>query len=244
MALIVGIPACTKLINQHVQHATPARYAVALVGGADVVPVLIPPLGEVEVGVLDRLDGLLVNGSPSNVAPALYGVAEDLTPDAHDGDRDATTLPMLRAAIARGMPVLAVCRGIQELNVAFGGTLFQQVHLQPGRMDHDAREELIEDQYLPRHEVRLAGGLARIMGAERIMVNSLHEQAVDRLAAGLVAEAWAHDGTIEGVRVDGARGFAFGVQWHPEWRFAEFPDRLALFRAFGAACGAYRLSAA
>ncbi len=235
MTPIVGIPACTKLINGHVQHATPARYATALLGGAEALPLLIPPLGEVELGVLDRLDGLLLNGSPSNVEPHLYGVGQDLTPQSHDAARDSTTLPMLRAAIARGLPVLAICRGIQELNVAFGGSLHQQVHLQPGRMDHDAREDLIEDQYLPRHPVTLRGELARLLGAERIAVNSLHEQAIDRLADGLVAEAWAEDGTIEAVRVEGARGFAFGVQWHPEWRFAEFADRMALFRAFGQA---------
>ena len=240
MAIVVGIPACTKIVNGHVQHATPARYGAAVMGGADGVPVLIPPLGEVELGVLDRLDGLLLNGSPSNVAPALYGVAEDQTPSAHDPHRDATTLPLARAAIARGMPVLAVCRGIQELNVAFGGTLHQQVHLLAGRMDHDAREDLIDDQYLPRHEVTLAGQLAAMLGASRIMVNSLHEQAIDRLADGLVAEAWAPDGTIEAVRVEGAAGFAFGVQWHPEWHYAAFADRAALFAAFGAACRAYR----
>jgi putative glutamine amidotransferase len=243
MALIVGIPACTKLINGHEQHATPARYAAALLGGAGALPLLIPPMGEVELGVLDRLDGLLLNGSPSNVEPHIYGVAEDLTPHAHDAARDRTTLPMVRAAIARGIPVLAICRGIQELNVAFGGTLHQQVHLQPGRMDHDAREDLIEDQYLPRHSVTVTGSLARIIGAERIKVNSLHEQAIDRLADGLVAEAWAEDGTIEAVRVEHATAFAYGVQWHPEWRFAEFADRAALFAAFGEACRALRRAA-
>jgi putative glutamine amidotransferase len=237
MALIVGIPACTKIINGHVQHATPARYGAALLA-CGLVPVLIPPVGEAELGVLDRLDGLLLNGSPSNVAPAQYGVTEDLTPDAHDPARDATTLPLVRAAIAQGMPVLAICRGIQELNVAYGGSLFQQVHLQPGRRDHDAREDLIEDQYLPRHTVTLTGGLASIMG-ERLEVNSLHEQAIDRLADALIAEAWAEDGTIEGVRVANAPGFAYAVQWHPEWRSTEFPDRLALFQAFAAACAAY-----
>jgi putative glutamine amidotransferase len=235
MAPIVGIPACTKLINGHVQHATPARYAAALLGGAGALPLLIPPMGDVELGVLDRLDGLLLNGSPSNVEPARYGADQDLTPNAHDAARDSTTLPMVRAAIARGIPVLAICRGIQELNVALGGTLFQQVHLQPGRMDHDAREDLIEDQYLPRHPVTLAGGLAGLIGTDRIEVNSLHEQAIDRLADGLVAEAWAEDGTIEAVRVKDATAFAYGVQWHPEWRFAEFADRLALFQAFGQA---------
>jgi putative glutamine amidotransferase len=235
MTPIVGIPACTKLINGHVQHATPARYATALMQGAGALPLLIPPLGEVELEVLDRLDGLLLNGSASNVEPHRYGVDQDLTPQSHDPARDSTTLPMVRAAIARGMPVLAICRGIQELNVAFGGSLHQQVHLQPARLDHDAREELIDDQYLPRHPVTLRGELAGLLGAERIEVNSLHEQAIDRLAEGLVAEAWAEDGTIEAVRVEGARTFAFGVQWHPEWRFAAFADRIALFRAFGEA---------
>lgn len=239
MTPVIGIPACTKTINQHLQHATPARYGAAVIGGAGGVPVLIPPVGEPALALLDRLDGLLLNGSPSNVAPAVYGGGDDLTPGAHDPARDGTTLPLVREALSRGMPVLAICRGIQELNVALGGTLHQQVHLVAGRFNHDAPEESIEDQYLPRHPVRLAGSLAGILGAASVEVNSLHEQAIDRLAEGLVAEAWAEDGTIEGVRVAAAPGFAVGVQWHPEWRYGEFPDRLALFRAFGAACRAW-----
>lgn len=236
MALVIGIPACTKLIGQHVQHATPARYGAALLGGAGAVPILIPPVGQPALALLDRLDGLLLNGSPSNVEPHLYGGGDDLTPQSHDPDRDGTTLPLVREALARGMPVLAICRGIQELNVAMGGTLHQQVHLVDGRQNHDAPEERIEDQYLARHTVRLAGSLAQMMGQAAIRVNSLHEQAIDRLAEGLTAEAWAEDGTIEGVRVTDAAGFALGVQWHPEWRYADFADRLALFRAFGSAC--------
>ena len=239
MTTIVGIPACTKTIAGHIQYATPARYAAALLTASDAVPLLIPPIGEIGRAVLDRLDGLLLNGSPSNVEPARYGADTDLTPLSHDPARDQTTLPLVRAAIDRGMPIFAVCRGIQELNVAYGGSLHQQVHLLPGRMDHDAREDAIDDQYLPRHPVTLAGHLARLIGRDRIEVNSLHEQAIDRLADGLTAEAWAEDGTIEAVRVTAAQAFAYGVQWHPEWHTSEFPDRVALFEAFGAACRAY-----
>jgi putative glutamine amidotransferase len=240
MKPLIGIPACTKTINGHILHATPARYAQAVVEVAGGIPVLIPPMGAAMDGLLDRIDGLLLSGSPSNVSPDLYGATEDLTPRSHDPARDATTLPLLRAAIGRGMPLLAICRGVQELNVAFGGTLHQQVHLVAGRLNHDAPEEAIEDQYLPRHEVRLAGKLRDIIGEDAISVNSLHEQALDRLGGGLVAEAWAPDGTVEAVRVAAAPGFALGVQWHPEWKAGWFSDRKRLIGAFGEACGQYQ----
>ncbi len=240
MTSIIGIPACTKMIANHHQHATPARYGEALIRAADAVPLLIPPEGERMLAVLDRLDGLLINGSPSNVMPTRYGVAGDETPDAHDPDRDATTLPLIRAAIARGMPVLGICRGLQELNVAFGGTLHQQVHTLAGRMDHRGGIGTRAEQYAVRHIVTLSGSLARICGAESIMVNSLHGQAIDRLAPGLAVEAVAPDGTIEAVRVETARNFALAVQWHPEWDVLGAPDRQRLFAAFGAACTAYR----
>ena len=115
------------------RHDTPARYAEAVLGGAGAVPIMMPPMGEAELAVLDRIDGLLVPGSPSNVHPSHYDGGDSKTPDLHDPARDATTLPLIRAAIARGMPVLAICRGIQELNVALGGTLHQQVHELDGR---------------------------------------------------------------------------------------------------------------
>ncbi|MBW4090846.1 MAG: gamma-glutamyl-gamma-aminobutyrate hydrolase family protein [Proteobacteria bacterium] len=233
---IVGIPACAKLVNGSLRHDTPARYAEALFAAAAVLPVMIPPLGEVQVQVLDRLDGLLVPGSPSNVHPDLYAGGASLTPDLHDPARDATSLPLIRAALARGMPVLAICRGIQELNVALGGTLHQAVQDLPGRMDHRGGTRPMAERYGPRHEVALSGRLAALLGAERIAVNSLHAQAIDRPAPGLVVEALAADGTIEAVRVADARGFAFGVQWHPEWACTDNPVSLALFRAFGDAC--------
>lgn len=240
MRPIIGIPACTKIITELAQHATPARYGAALIACADAVPVLIPPEGERMIALLDRLDGILFNGSPSNVEPSRYGVAEDATPEDHDPARDATTLPMIRAALDRGMPILGICRGMQELNVALGGTLYQEVHHVAGRLDHRAGAGSRETRYGAKHPVALTGKLAEISGAETIMVNSLHGQAIDRLAPGLIIEAMAPDGTIEAVRVAEAAGFALAVQWHPEWRAAEFADRARLFAAFGDACRAYR----
>ncbi len=240
MTLIVGIPACARTRNGLLWHETPARYAAAVEGGVGAIPVMIPPAGEAQLALLDRLDGLLVPGSPSNVHPDHYAGGESLTPDMHDPARDATTLPLIRAAIARGLPVLAICRGIQELNVALGGTLHQTVHSLPGRIDHRGGQGAIEVRYGPKHRVRLSGRLARMLDATEITVNSLHGQAIDRPAPGLVVEAVADDGTIEAVRVDGARGFAVGVQWHPEWAYLDNPASFALFRSFGEACGAYQ----
>ncbi len=239
MALFVGIPLCAVEFRGQPQHATPSRYGDAVIGGAGALPVLLPPIGEAALDLLDRLDGLLLPGSPSNVQPAIYGCDEDLTPDRHDPARDATTLPLIRAALARGLPLLAICRGHQELNVALGGTLHQQLQDVPGRADHRGGPGTLEERYRPKHAARLSGGLAGIIGTAAIEVNSLHEQAIDRLATGLVVEATAPDGTIEGVRVADAPGFAYGVQWHPEWRFAEQPASVALFAAFGAACRAF-----
>ncbi len=236
---IVGIPACAKLVSGMLRHDTPARYAEAVLGGAGAIPVMLPPMGEAELAALDRLDGLLVPGSPSNVHPGLYDGGETATPDFHDPARDATSLPLIRAALARGMPVLAICRGIQELNVALGGTLHQQVHLLAGRRDHRGGPGAFEVRYGPKHAIALSGELARLLGATEIMVNSLHGQAIDRLAPGLVVEATAPDGTIEAVRVATASGFAFGVQWHPEAAYATNPHSLTLFAAFGAACRSF-----
>jgi putative glutamine amidotransferase len=252
MSLVVGIPACAKLVAGHLRHDTPARYAAAVLGGAGAVPVMLPPMGEAELPALDRLDGLLVPGSPSNVHPDHYGGGESQTPDWHDLERDATTLRLIPEAIARGMPVLAICRGIQELNVALGGTLHQAVHELPGRMDHRGGPGALEVRYGPKHLVSLSGSLARIVGSSKILVNSLHGQALDVPAPGLEVEAVAPDGTIEAVRLVKLCGTAgrataspelpwvLGLQWHPEWRYADDSASVAIFRAFGAACRAYQ----
>src|SRR5579875_3137354 len=141
------------------------------------------------LAALDRLDGLLLSGSPSNVHPELYGGGESLTPGKHDPFRDGTTLPLAREALRRGMPLLAICRGIQELNVAMGGTLHQQIHALPGRADHRAGDGELDHQFRLKHTVRVSGKLAEIVGGETVMVNSLHEQALDRVADELEVEA-------------------------------------------------------
>ncbi|HWA80092.1 MAG TPA: gamma-glutamyl-gamma-aminobutyrate hydrolase family protein [Acetobacteraceae bacterium] len=239
MTPIIGLPACAKEAGGHLFATTPSRYGKALIAAADCLPVMIPPEGEAMVALLDRLDGLLLPGSPSNVEPALYGETTDLTPDRHDPARDATVLPLIRAALGRGLPLLAICRGVQELNVALGGTLHQQVQTLPGRLDHRGGTGPAAQKYRPKHKVALEGGIAELLGQREITVNSLHEQAIDRPGEGLVVEAWAPDGTIEAVRVAGSP-FAFGVQWHPEWDVLAFADRLALFAAFGRAARVFR----
>ena len=236
MSPLVGIPTCAATHNGMPFHRTPARYAESVLGGAHAVPLLIPPLGEAMLPILDHLDGLLLPGSPSNVHPSHYDGGESETPDAHDPARDATTLPLIRAAIARGIPLLAICRGIQELNVALGGTLIQRVHLHPNRHDHRGGPGDLESRYGPKHPVAVTGRLARILGTDTIVVNSVHGQAIDRLAPGLVAEATAPDGTIEAVAMPSAPGWLLGVQWHPEWNHAANPHSIAIFTAFGAAC--------
>jgi putative glutamine amidotransferase len=238
--MIVGIPACAKILADMPYHQTPARYAHAVLSGVGALPVLIPPLGERMLGLLDDLAGLLVPGSPSNVHPSHYEGGESETPDFHDLERDHTTLPLIRAAIARGIPLLAICRGIQELNVALGGTLWQRVHVQPGMNDHRGGPGPHETRYGPKHPIAVCGSLARIVGADTIQVNSLHGQAIDRLGKGLVVEARAPDGTIEAVALPSARGWLLGVQWHPEWAFATNPHSVAIFAAFGDACRSWK----
>ena len=238
---LVGIPACTRQLGHHPFHVVGDKYVRAVSDGAGALPLLIPALGDdLDIGdLVARLDGLLVTGSPSNVEPHRYEGPASVPGTLHDPRRDSTTLPLIRAALDAGVPVLAICRGIQELNVALGGTLHQRVQELPGKLDHRADDTRpVEEQYGKVHPVRLTPGglLARITGREEIRVNSIHAQAIDRLAEGLAVEAVAPDGLIEAVRVADAPGFALAVQWHPEWRFRECPDSTALFEAFGAAC--------
>lgn len=238
---VVGVSACLKQGEHAPYHSVMDRYVEAVRLGTGAVPVIVPALGD-ERGLdalLARLDGILFTGSPSNVCPSLYGGPPPRPGNLADPRRDATTLPLMRRAIAAGVPLLAICRGIQELNVALGGTLHQHLHEVPGRADHRSdKSKPWQERYEPRHLVRLAPGgfLQRLLdGAETVMVNSLHGQGIDRLAPRLVVEATAEDGTIEAVRVDGARAFAIGVQWHPEWRVLENPVSRRLFAAFGEA---------
>lgn len=238
---VVGVPACVKQVDGLPFHAVGEKYLTAVVNGAEAMPMVLPAFGSAyEFGALfERLDGLLFTGSPSNVAAHHYDGPPDRPESPQDPQRDETTLPMIRAAIEAGLPILCICRGLQELNVALGGTLHQQVHLLPGRLDHRSPQNVPYDaKYVARHKVLLepAGLLAKLLGRTEIEVNSLHWQAIDELGPGLLAEAHAPDGVIEAVRVARARSFALGVQWHPEYRVAENPISLAIFKAFGQAC--------
>ena len=213
------------------------------------LPLALPAFGAAldQGAVLDRVDGLLFTGSPSNVEPARYDGPPSADGTLHDPARDATTLPLIRAAIEGGVPILCICRGVQELNVALGGSLHQAVHDVPGRIDHRSDDSQPRDvQYGPAHAVALSAGgvLASLWSSRGVMVNSLHAQGIDRPAPQLAIEALAPDGQIEAVRVDDARTFALGVQWHPEWKVAGDPFSLAIFGAFGDAAQARAASRA
>lgn len=222
--------------------STREDYVLAVSEAAKAIPVLLPstermlPLRE----LLESLDGLLLTGATSNIEPHHYTDEKSYEGNTHDPARDETTLALLPLALKMGVPVLAICRGFQEVNVAFGGTLHQKVHEQPELLDHrDNPRDPLEKRYGPAHEVTFSkdGLLASIAGEGSRRVNSLHGQGVDRLAKGLKVEATAPDGLVEAFRHEGSP-FLLGVQWHPEWKFAENDFYRGLFEAFGDACRA------
>ncbi|MBL26533.1 MAG: hypothetical protein CMM50_03140 [Rhodospirillaceae bacterium] len=238
---LVGVTTCNKVVEQLHNFVAAEPYVTAVAEGASALPMLIPsrPEGFDVEPLVARLDGLVVTGSRSNVEPHRYGGPNSAPGTLHDPARDAVTLPLIRMAVAQGCPVFAICRGIQEFNVAFGGTLHQEVHTVPGLVDHRPdRSRPLDEQFAPSQRVDFVEGglLAALAGSNHAIVNSLHGQGIDQVAPGLIVEATAPDGLVEAVRVAGAERFALGVQWHPEWRFHERPLSTALFRLFGEAC--------
>jgi putative glutamine amidotransferase len=239
---IIGIPSCLRSLNERRFHSVSERYTTAVIDAAGCLPVLIPAIGTKTdcTALLSRLDGLLLTGSPSNVEPSRYGGPPSREGTLHDPDRDATTLPLIREAVRCDLPVLAICLGIQELNVALGGTLHQRIFEMPGRFNHRRRrgKMTLDEHYGPAHPVRLSAGGRLIElagGVGEIMVNSLHGQGIDWPAPDLLVEAVAPDGQIEAVSLPDAR-FVIGVQWHPEYKALENPFSRALFGAFAEAC--------
>ena len=240
-APLIGLPSDSTLIGRHRYQAVGEKYVRALVDGAGAIPLLIPalspplPLRE----LLEQLDGLFLTGAYSNIEPHHYGDEPSYPGNLHDPARDATNLALVPLAIEMRLPILAVCRGMQEVNVALGGTLHQKVQEVHGLDDHREDDAApLDEQYGPSHFVRLAGSLARMAGSDSVAVNSLHGQGVDKLGRGLLAEATAPDGLVEGVRLDSEDNFLLAVQWHPEWKVMENPFYLAIFQAFAAACRA------
>lgn len=251
---LIGISCCTKQfgIFGTPNHAASDTYVRVTEKAIGAVPILVPASGSAVDAktLLDRLDGIILTGSRSNVQPSLYGGPPHAVGTPEDPARDAATLPLIRAAIAAGIPVLAICRGFQELNVALGGSLHQRLQDLPGRIDHSTpMQRLAKVREGKAHYVRISPGgwLRRVAGTEQIAVNSLHNQGIERLAPGLAVEATAPDGTIEAVRVVSteagpAPGFAAGVQWHPEYDFETDAVSRRIFEDFGRAVRAGRVA--
>jgi putative glutamine amidotransferase len=241
---LVWLPADHRLMGDH-GHQMPwlvlgDKYARAVRDGAGGQPVVFPLASAEQVPeLLAMVDGVVLTGSPSNVHPSHFGepVEDETLP--LDTERDQLTLALIRACVAESVPLLGICRGYQEINVAMGGSLHQRVHMVPGMKDHrEPKGVSPNEQYAPSHPVRLVEGsdMHRWAGSTEVMVNSLHGQGVNRLAPGLRATAHAPDGLVEAFTVLGAGTFAHAVQWHPEWRCWETPFYANIFAAFGQAC--------
>ena len=199
--------------------------------------------------LLDAVDGILLTGARANVHPSHFGAEEHPAYEPYDQPRDALALKVIEAAVARGLPLFGICRGFQEMNVAYGGSLHPEIRELPGRINHRALRlangEINADPkviYAERHEVRLTPGgvFANLLGRDTIRVNSLHGQGILMPGKRIVVEGIAEDDTIEAIRVDGAGGFALGVQWHAEFVADPNPVNRTLFEAFGTALREYQ----
>lgn len=247
MKPLVLIPCDNRMFGDVPMVVLYNRYFEAVRDQAGCLPLPLPATGAEDIDAyLALADGVMLTGSPANVHPSHFGqaVRDERLP--LDPARDATTLPLIRRVVELGMPLLAICRGLQEINVALGGSLLQAVQEVPGRDDHRGAkgrpDASTPERYAPAHPVapRAGGCLAGIIGAAPVMVNSVHGQGIDRLAPGTQAEAWAPDGQIEAISIAHHSGFALALQWHPEWQAGENEVSRQIFAAFGAACRNWR----
>jgi putative glutamine amidotransferase len=241
----VGLPADTYENHGFLFHSLGDKYVRAVAEVSGCTPLMIPSI--IEAMDLDKLlepfDGILMTGAISNVHPPHYGEEPTADHEPYDHARDATTLAMIRKVLDRGIPLFCICRGFQELNVAMGGTLETELQRGEGRLDHRAPQSPDTDvRYALKHKIEITPGgfLDRVLGKRETMVNSIHRQGIKRLAPGLAVEAVAPDGVIEAVSVKGAASFAFGTQWHPEYKAQNNPDSVKLFKAFGDAVRAHQ----
>ena len=236
---VVGVISNSALINDtwaaHIGGVTNSQ-AVAEVAGC--MPLIIPadPRLVSVAELLDTCDGFLLTGGRPNVHPSEYGEEETPAHGAFERERDAITLPLVRACVERGQPFLGICRGFQEVNVAMGGSLYPEIRDLPGRMNHRMPPDgTVEEKFALRHAVRFSKGgvFHRLMGAEEVMTNTLHGQGIKRPGARVVIDGTASDSTPEAIYVKDAPGFTLSVQWHPEWNAANDPVSRPLFTAFG-----------
>jgi putative glutamine amidotransferase len=244
---IVGVIGSAHIVN-HIYRGqlVGRRNLAALAEVAGALPLMfagIPAITDIDA-LLGAVDGILLTGARANVHPSCYGVEPDARHEPYDTDRDAMALALVRSCVDRGVPLLGICRGLQEMNVAFGGSLHPEIRDLPGRMNHRAPRlengDIHPDPkvvFADRHEVRLLPGgvFATLFGCETIRVNSLHGQGIHEPGARIVVEGVAEDGTIEAIRIADAPAFALGVQWHAEHDPQTNPVNGALFKAFGAA---------
>ena len=221
------------------------KYARSLKNNAQVQPVIFPLADAEQIpALLCLVDGVMLTGSPSNVHPSHFDEEVHDPSLPLDPVRDALTLALVRACVQQGVPLLGICRGFQEINVAMGGTLEQTVHARANHLDHRAPAEMSLKAAYERlaHPVYFEPGSPFELwaGGTTAHVNSLHGQGIGRLAPGLKAHARAPDGLIEAIEIEGAEAFAYAVQWHPEWRSGEIPFYGAIMAAFGQACLRHR----
>ncbi len=241
---IVGVPADRHEIGELNYDCTQHKYLAALYRSAKVLPMQIPLFGkDIDIdAILENVDGIMLTGSHSNIHPRNYGELEQEPEFKLDVQRDATILPLIKPTIEQGIPLFAICRGFQELNVAFGGTLHTRLDLVGSFNGHSEDTSLpLEQRYNTAHKVKLVSGgqLNKLFGVDTIEVNSLHDQGINKLGDNLIVEGRTEDGLIEAVSIDGSKNFAIGVQWHPEWHSTENSESTVIFSEFGKACYSY-----
>lgn len=237
---VVGLICCTRFVGVEPAQAVMTRYVRAVMRYSDAAVLLVPTLPELMAGeeVISRLDGLLLTGSPSNLEPARYGNPDPSAPGPFDQGRDTVAASLIHGMLAAGKPVFGICRGLQEINVAFGGTLRRDLS-DPGTvLPHHAPDGVdLATMFDHHHPVDLTPGgvLAGAFGREQLTVNSVHFQGINRLGVGLSVEARAPDGVIEAVEAVVAGAQLLAVQWHPEWATEDHPQSQTFFRLLGAA---------
>lgn len=225
----------------HAYQVMTHKYITPLAELSGCIPLLAPSCcGADDIDqYLSMVDGVYLTGAGSNIDPALYGQKNKTPSKGQDKARDLFDIPLIRAALKRGIPLFAVCRGMQEINVALGGTIHQKAYEVPGLNDHrEDSNDPVAVQYGDRHTVQALPGswFAELMGDAAFLVNSLHGQALDQLGEGIEALAFADDGLVEAIHLPGVEQFTLAVQWHPEWQAAQNPHSVKIFQAFGEAC--------
>ena len=252
---VVGVIAnAYRLENRFTTQLTGERNLRAVVDVSGALPLMFAGTPEItDIGaLLDVVDGIVLTGARANVHPTRFKTEPCAAHEPYDIPRDDVALALSEACVARGVPLFGICRGLQEMNVAFGGSLHPEIRELPGRMNHRMPRlengEIHPDPtvvFADRHDVSLTPGgiFAKILGCETIRVNSLHGQGILELGKRVIVEGVAEDGTIEAIRIADAPSFALGVQWHAEYDPQHNPINRALFQAFGDALTAHRRAA-